>query len=147
MLRYLPHHYSSLLSSSPLPIPFYFSPSLYLHLDFEAVHNVLDVRAGQSLPEAELFGKVDLVVELMELLKELLLCHRALQDYPADRTTRGEQLLEHTLTRRNTYNIIETIKYISRCRHQYDMCSPIKTIQVHVLLQICIQHTHALTGS
>lgn len=46
------------------------------HLEFEAVHDVLDVGAGQRLSEAQLFGEVDLVVEFVELLQELLLRHR-----------------------------------------------------------------------
>lgn len=49
-------------------------------LEFEAVHDVLDVGAGQRLPEAQLFGKVDLVVELVQLLQKLLLRHRTVQD-------------------------------------------------------------------
>lgn len=42
------------------------------HLEFESVHDVLDIRAGQRLPEAQLLGKVDFAVELMQLLQELL---------------------------------------------------------------------------
>lgn len=50
------------------------------HLEFEAVHDVLDVGASQRLSEAQLFGKVDLSVELVELLQKLLLRHRTVQD-------------------------------------------------------------------
>lgn len=55
--------------------------TLCSHLDLESVHNVLDVGAGQGLSEAELLGKVDLVVELMKLLQKLLLGNRAVQYY------------------------------------------------------------------
>lgn len=58
--------------SSTLPFP--------SHLEFEAVHDVLDVGAGQRLSEAQLFGKVDLVVELVQLLQKALLRHGAVQD-------------------------------------------------------------------
>ena len=58
------------------------------HLEFEAVHDVLDVGARQRLSEAQLFGKVDLVVELVKLLQKLLLGHRTVQDGAArDRDT------------------------------------------------------------
>lgn len=57
------------------------------HLEFEAVHDVLDVRAGQRLSETQLFGKVDLVVELVELLQKLLLRHWTLQDGAERRET------------------------------------------------------------
>lgn len=50
------------------------------HLEFETVHDVLDVRAGQRLSETQLFSKVDLVVKLVKLLQKLLLCHWTLQD-------------------------------------------------------------------
>ncbi len=49
-------------------------------LEFEAVDDVLDVRAGQRLSEAQLFGEVDLVVEFVKLLQKLLLRHRTVQD-------------------------------------------------------------------
>lgn len=54
------------------------------HLEFEAVHDVLDVGASQRLSEAQLFGKVDLSVELVELLQKLLLRHRTVQDGAAN---------------------------------------------------------------
>lgn len=57
------------------------------HLDFEAVHDVLDVGAGQRLSETQLFGEVDLVVELVELLQKLLLRHWTLQDGTEARQT------------------------------------------------------------
>lgn len=57
-------------------------------LQFEAVHDVLNVGAGQRLSEAQLFGEVDLVVEFVQLLQELLLRHRSVQDGPATTTRR-----------------------------------------------------------
>ena len=71
------------------------------HLEFEAVHDVLDVGAGQRLSEAQLFGEVDLVVELVELLQELLLRHGTVQDGAATTETGRRQtdaLLCHTST-------------------------------------------------
>lgn len=50
------------------------------YLELEAINDVLDVGAGQRLSKAQLFGKVDLCVELMELLKEVLLRHRTFHD-------------------------------------------------------------------
>lgn len=50
------------------------------HLELEPVDDVLDVGAGQRLSEAQLFGKVDLVVEFVQLLQKLLLRHRTVQD-------------------------------------------------------------------
>lgn len=58
-------------------------------LQFEAVHDVLNVGAGQRLSEAQLFGEVDLVVEFVQLLQELLLRHRSVQDGPATTTRDG----------------------------------------------------------
>lgn len=52
-------------------------------LELQPVHDVLDVGAGQRLSEAQLFGEVDLVVELVQLLQELLLGHGTVQDGPA----------------------------------------------------------------
>lgn len=49
------------------------------HLDLEPVHDVLDVRAGQRLSEAQLLGEVNLVVQLMQLLHKLLLSDGAVQ--------------------------------------------------------------------
>lgn len=61
------------------------------HLEFEAVDDVLDVGAGQRLSEAQLFGKVDLVVEFVELLQKLLLRHRAVQDGAATTRTASDK--------------------------------------------------------
>lgn len=51
-----------------------------IYLKFETINNILDVGAGQRLSEAQLFGKVDLCVELMKLLKKLLLRHWTFKD-------------------------------------------------------------------
>lgn len=56
------------------------------HFNFEAIYDVLYVRAGEGLSEAELFSKVDLVIELVKLLQKLLLCYRTVQNHTATHT-------------------------------------------------------------
>lgn len=53
------------------------------HFNFEAIYDVLYIRAGEGLSEAELFSKVDLVIELVKLLQKLLLCYRTVQNHTA----------------------------------------------------------------
>lgn len=77
------------------------------HLEFEAVDDVLDVGAGQRLSEAQLFGKVDLSVELVELLQKLLLRHGTVQDgaantRPADKSCNHHKPLMAESIRNNS---------------------------------------------
>lgn len=77
------------------------------HLEFEPVHDVLDVRAGQRLPEAQLLSKVDLAVELMELLQELLLGDGTVQDGAAH----TERLRATHLLPRDTLELLPPLTY------------------------------------
>ncbi len=92
------------------------------HFEFEAVDDVLDVGAGQRLSEAQLFGEIDLVVELVQLLQKLLLRHRTVQDGAA--RTRGDvrQTLFHTSTAHLT--VVTAVSSHRSLRHTYEIMAP-----------------------